>query len=792
MAKYTNFKLDTDADGIVLLTIDVPNQTMNVWTPDFIKEFDQFIDDFNSNDDMKGLVITSGKDNAFLAGADLEMMSANSTLGDRDITKDDFEEAMTMQRAFRKMENGGHTVRQIQREGKKAKPCAAAVEGLALGGGLEVTLATHHRVVADNPKIKLGLPEVLVGLLPGAGGTQRSMRLMGLQNAAMMCTQGKNLDPKKALAQGLIHQVVEAGTTVDAAKAWVKENIEKGVVAPWDVKGFKIPGGGGAMNPKSVQFFMAANAMALDKAKGNYPAIEAIMSCLYEGSIVPIDTALAIEVKYIMKLLSGPTSKNMIRTLFLNKNAAEKGAGRPKDVPQIEINKVGVLGCGLMGAGIAHVTAKAGMEVISLDRNMEEAQKAIAYSKKILDKRVSRGRMSKEDAEAFLARITPTDNYDDLKDVDLIIEAVFERPDVKADVIKKTEAVIGKDVVFATNTSTLPIGGLAKNSKRPEQYIGMHFFSPVEKMPLLEIIPHAGSGDVALAAAFDYNRKIRKTPIVVKDVRGFFTNQVFPPYVNEAVLMVTEGVSMALIENVAANLGLPIGPLAVTDDTTLKLGYDIMKSTQEEMGDKYVPSGTEDFMELMVNKLERAGRRFGAGFYNYAEGGKRLDLWKGMTDHYPLADEQPSPEEVSQRILYSLLAPSARTFAEGVVPDPQSADLGAIFGLGFPPYTGGPLSYIDTIGLDAYIATSDMLAQRHGARFSPPQSFRDMAKKGQTLYADSTAATKRNYTKTALNRMLEVEVVKIANAMGIAASVDDLKADTISKILAAQSGAKAA
>ena len=788
---YNNFKLDTDADGIVTMTIDVPNQTMNVWTPDFINEFDKFIDDYNSNDDMKGLVLTSGKKNAFLAGADLNMMSEHNAAG-KTLTKEAFQESRKLTLALRKMENGGWTTRQIQREGKKAKPAASAVEGLALGGGLEMCLATHQRFVADNPKIKLGLPEVMVGLLPGAGGTQRTMRLMGLQPAATMCTQGKNLDPKKAKAQGLIHEVVEAGTTAAAAKAWVKDNIEKGVLAPWDVKGFKIPGGGGAMNPKSVQFFSVASPMALQQTKGNYPAVSAILSCMYEGSIVPIDTALRIESKYIAKLLMGSTSKNMIRTLFLNKNAADKGAGRPEGVPPQDIKKVGVLGCGLMGAGIAHVTAKAGMEVISLDRNMEEAQKAIAYSQKILDKKVKRGRMSKEDADAFLALITPTDDYNMLKDVDLIIEAVFERPDVKADVIKKTEAVIGKNIVFATNTSTLPIGGLAKNSSRPDQYIGMHFFSPVDKMPLLEIIPHEGTGDLALAVALDYNKKIRKTPIIVKDVRGFFTNQVFPPYINEAALMVTEGVSMALIENCAANLGLPIGPLAVSDDTTLKLGYDIMKSTQEEMGDKYVPTGAEEFIENMVTKWDRGGRRLGAGFYNYDENGKRLDLWKGMTKHYPLAETQPSAEQVSQRLLYSLVAPSARTFAEGVVPNPQSADLGAIFGLGFPPYTGGPLSYIDTIGVDAYVATADMLAQRHGARFTPPQLLRDMAKKGETFYKDSTPSSQKTYTKSALNRMLEVEVVKIANAMGIAASVDDLKADTVAKVLAAQAGEKVA
>lgn len=786
MSDYKTFTLDLDADGILLMTINVPDQGMNVWDKHLIAEFPHFVDRLITDDAVKGAVICSGRDNAFLAGADLRMLEGRSG----DLDKAAFEEGASLTRMFRRMETSGHTVRQMQREGKKAKPVACAIEGLALGGGLEVALACHHRVVADNPKIKLGLPEVLVGLLPGAGGTQRVPRLIGLQNAAMMCTQGKTLNPKKALAQGLISEVVEPGKTVEAAKAWVNANSEKGVLAPWDVRGFKVPGGAGAMNPKALQFFMAANAMAVKEGKNNYPAIKAIMSCLYEGTNIPIDTALAIEVKYFCTLLADPVSKNMIRTLFVNKQAAEKGAARPKGIPKLDIKKVGVLGAGLMGSGIAHVTAKAGIQVVSLDRTLEDAQKSVAYTKKILDKNVSRGRMTQEKADEFLARITPTDNYDDLKDVDLIIEAVFERPDVKADVIKKTEAVIGKNVVFASNTSTLPIGGLAKNSSRPDQFIGMHFFSPVEKMPLLEIIPHEGTGDIALAAAFDYNRKIKKTPIVVKDVRGFFTNRVFPPYANEASLMVTEGVGMALIENCAALLGLPIGPLAVSDDTTQKLGFDIMTSTREEMGDKYVPSGTEEFMDNMVNKWNRAGRRFGAGFYDYDESGKRLGLWKGMTDHYPLADKQPSTEEVKERLMYAQLIPTAHCYAEAVVPDPQSADLGAIFGWGFPPWTGGPLSYIDTIGLDAFVATADTLAQRHGARFTPPQMFRDKAAAGELIYGGKTET--KTYTKSALTRMLEVDVVKLANAMGISASVDDLKADTVAKILAAQAGQKAA
>ena len=784
MADYTTFSVETDKDGIAVLSIDVPNQGMNVIDEALMEELPRFVEAFTADDSMKGLVIRSGRDNAFMAGADLRMLEKQTGVVD----KAAFEEAMTLNRALRTLEKGGHTTRQIMREGKKAKPVACAVEGLALGGGFELALACHYRVAADSKAVKFGLPEVLVGLLPGGGGTQRVPRLAGLQNAAQLITSGANLTAQKAKAQGLINEIVEPGKTVDAAKAWVREHMDKGTLQPWDVKGFKVPGGAGAMNPKAVQFFAAANAMALAKSKDNFPAIRAIMSCLYEGTQLPMDTAIEVETKYFLSLFKDPVAKNMIRTLFVNKQAAEKGAQRPKNIDTVEIKTIAVLGAGLMGAGIAHVSAKAGLEVISLDRNDEEAQKAITYTQKILDKRVKRGRMTQAQADEFLARITPTSDYADIKDVDLVIEAVFERPDVKADVIKKTEAVIGKDVVFASNTSTLPIGGLAENSERPENFIGLHFFSPVEKMPLLEIIPHEGTSDHALAVAFDYNRRIKKTPIVVKDVRGFFTNQVFPPYINEAMLMVTEGVSPALIENSALNMGLPIGPLAVTDETTLKLGLDIQRSTQEEMGDAYKPSGSEDFLELMVETLGRGGRRFGKGFYDYDESGKRGSLWKGMAEHYPLADTQPSQEEVQQRLMYALLIPTARTYADGVVPDPQSADLGAIFGLGFPPWTGGPMSYIDTIGVGTFVATADMLAQRHGERFNVPQKFRDMAESGETIYGGPPAT----YTKSALERMLEADVVKIANGMGIAASVDDLKADTIRKVLDAQAGKAAA
>ena len=724
---YETMKVEIDGDGVALVTIDLPGQSMNVWNEGLMNDFNAFVEDFVSNDDIKGAVITSGKKSGFLAGADLRMLggSAASTM------KEAYENAYKLNATLRKFETSGHPAKALQKGQAHAKPIAAAVNGLALGGGLELVLACHYRVVADNPKVQLGVPEVQVGLLPGGGGTQRLPRLAGLQNAAMMATQGKPIDPQTAKAYGIIQEIVPADEVVAKAIEWVKANPK--TAQPWDKKGFKFPGGGGAMDPRAVQFFMAANAMGQSQTQHNYPAVQHILSCLYEGSIVPIDTGLKIESKYFTKLLAHPQAKNMIRTLFINKQAAEKGEGRPKDVPPQELKKVGVLGAGMMGAGIAYVTAKGGMDVVLLDRDLEYANKGKAYSEAIVEKGVSRGKVSKEKGEALLNRIQTTTDYNDLKDVDMIIEAVFEDPDVKADVIKKTEAVIGEDVIFASNTSTLPITGLAKNSDRPDQFIGIHFFSPVDKMPLVEIIPGEKSGDRALAASLDYVRMIKKTPIVVKDTRGFYTNRVVPPYLNEAMLMVKEGIKPALIENAAKSLGMPVGPLALVDETSLELGKRVMESTKKELGDDYKPTGVEDLLAVMVDKLGRLGRKSGGGFYDYPEGGKK-SLWPGIDEYFPQAEEQPSLEDAKDRILYAQVIPAANCYAEGIVPDPQSADLGAIFGWGFAPWTGGPMSYVDTVGLEAFVRKAESLAQKYGERFNPPAMFREMAEKKETLY----------------------------------------------------------
>ncbi|MCQ8185582.1 3-hydroxyacyl-CoA dehydrogenase NAD-binding domain-containing protein [Parvularcula maris] len=728
---YNSFTIEKDADGIAVMTIDLPGKSMNVWNQDLINDFEAFIHEFTSNDEYKGLVITSGKESGFLAGADLTMLGG---MPDDATPEQIFEANFRLQKAIRKMETGGQDFKALQKGQANAKPVACALNGLALGGGMELVLACHYKVAASDRKVQLGQPEVQVGLIPGAGGTQRTMRLAGVQNAMQICTQGKPMDAEAAKAQGLIDDVVPNAELLDNAKAWVKANPK--TAAKWDRKGFKIPGGAGAMDPRVVPIFAGSSAMAQGQTNHNYPAVERILSAIYEGSIVPIDTGLRIESKYFTQCLMEPQAKNMIRTLFVNKGAAEKGAARPEGVPKQEIKTLGVLGAGMMGAGIAYVSARAGMKVVLLDRDMESAEKGKGYSVKLNEKGISRGKLTKEKSDAMLGLIQPTDKVEDLKDVDFIIEAVFEDPAVKKDITERVEAVIRKDVIFASNTSTIPIANLAKNFTRTEDFIGVHFFSPVDKMPLVEIITPEGCGDKALATALDYVGKIKKTPIVVSDTRGFYCNSVVVPYLNEAALMVKEGINPALIDNCAVHMGMPVGPLALMDETSQELGWRIAQSTMKEMGDDYVPNGVEDLLKTFVEDLGRKGKKVGKGFYDYPEGGKK-QLWDGLEEHFPRAAEQPSADEVKERLLYVQLVAAANMYAQDVVHDPQSADLGAIFGWGFAPWTGGPMSHIDTIGIEEFVRTAERLAQKYGAKFSPPAKFREMAEKNQKLYADA-------------------------------------------------------
>ncbi len=705
---------NVDGDGIATITWDMPGRSMNVLSEESIPAFAEAVEKAGADDAVKGVIVTSAKE-AFLAGADLEMILRMTNPNQSAAKK--FEHVESLQTMFRNME-------------KIEKPFVAAINGTAMGGGYEICLACNYRIAADNPRSQIGLPEVKVGLLPGAGGTQRLPRLIGIQAALPLLLQGKALAPDKALAQGLVDKVVPAGDLLAEAKRWI---LEEGKASqPWDENGFRIPGGG-PTSPKAAPVIMAGNAMAHEKAGDNYPAIPAILSCVYEGLIVPIDVGLRIEARYFTSLLLGSEARNMVRTLFINKGKADKLARRPEGIPPTDLKKVGVLGAGMMGAGVAYVSAMAGLEVVLIDRTIEEAEKGKAYSETLIDKAIKRKKASAEDKDKLLGQITPSVDYADLDGADLIIEAVFEDRGIKADVTAKAEAVIPETSVFGSNTSTLPISGLAEASARPKNFIGIHFFSPVEKMPLVEIIMGAETSDETLAKALDYVKRIRKTPIVVNDSRGFYTSRVFSTYVSEGIAMLGEGVIPALVENAGKGAGMPVGPLVLADEVSMTLMKHVRDQTREDLGDKYQPGPSEDVVDLFVDQLQRVGKKAGKGFYDYPEDGQK-HLWPGLAEQFPVAVEQPDPEELEKRFLYIQAVETARCMEENVVTDPADADVGAIFGWGFAPHTGGVLSFIDTVGLEAFIAECDRLAQAHGPRFAPPKLLRDMAAKGETFY----------------------------------------------------------
>ncbi len=721
----TTLHHDLDADGILTLTIDLPGQSMNVINADFTADLAAAIETIKTGTTIKGVVITSGKASGFMAGADLKGMGG-LVGGAGDASKSKmaklFDTVFKLNQLFRSLETCG-------------KPVAAAINGLALGGGLELALACHYRICADNPKIALGLPEVLVGLFPGAGGTQRLPRLMGVQPALMYLLQGKTMSPQEALRFGVVHALSPAADLVATAKAWVKANPTK-FTQPWDEKGFKFPGGVGAFNPNFAQTFMAGTAMLAKQTSHNMNAPIAMLSAVYEGTQLPFDTALRVESKYMAKVVADPQAGNMIRSLFVSKQAAEKGARRPKNVAPMPSKKIAMLGAGLMGAGVAMVAAQAGIDVVLLDRDLAAAEKGKQYTAD----RLAKKRTDPAKMEALLARIHPTADYADLAGCDLIIEAVFEERGIKAEVTKKVEAIVGADTIFGSNTSTLPITGLAEAWSKPANFIGIHFFSPVEKMPLVEIIVGKETGPEAIAKAVDFVAAIRKVPIVVNDSRGFYTSRCFGTYVQEGLALLAEGVGPALIENVGKHMGMPVGPLAVNDEVGLDLSLKVAKQTKADLGDAYKSSPSEGVIEEM-NALGRLGRKNGKGFYVYPEAPAKKYLWPELaaTVAVPGEHSDATPEAIRERLLYRQMVECARCFAEGVLETPEDGDLGAIFGWGFAPFTGGPFSHMDTLGLANVVAILDGLTQRHGERFTPPQLLRDMAAAGETFYGRAAA-----------------------------------------------------
>jgi 3-hydroxyacyl-CoA dehydrogenase / enoyl-CoA hydratase / 3-hydroxybutyryl-CoA epimerase len=722
-----NFKIDVDGDGIALITFDVPGRSMNTITGGVIKDLYEIVGRIKSDAAIKGVVFASGKTSGFCAGADLGEMNERGVAAEGAPKSEDeklkaqFERGFGLNRVYRDLETCG-------------KPVAFALEGLALGGGLEFALAGHYRVAADNPKIKLGLPESKVGLLPGAGGTQRLPRLIGVQNAAMMILQGADKSPQEAKSLGFINEVVEPGKTVDACKAWLKGKPNH--VAPWDVKGYKVKDG--PFTPGGAMAAVGGNAMVSKQTNLNYPAQRNILSCIYEGMQVPIDAALRIESRYFLKTAATPQAKGMIRTLFVSMQALAKGGNRPQNIPESQVKKVAVIGAGLMGAGIAYVQAKAGVETVLIDVSMEAAEKGKAYSKRIVDKDISRGKTTKEKGEALLALIKPSTDYNDIKGADLVIEAVFENPALKAEITKKAEAVLGENAVFGSNTSTLPITGLAEASVRPKNFIGIHFFSPVERMGLVELIRGKETSDETVAKAIDYVLKIRKTPIIVNDFRGFYTSRCFGTYPAEGVEMLMEGIAPAIIENVGRQCGMPMGPLEVSDSVGLDTALKIGKTNAELSQQDYKKDPRANLLSWIVEDKGRVGRKGGKGYYEYGEDGKPTRIWPGLSEKIEVKVKECPPdlkEELTKRFLFRQCIEVARCFEEGVITDPRDADVGSILAWGFAPYSGGCISYMDLFwGAKKFVEEADRLADAYGDRFRPNKLLRDMAAKGESFY----------------------------------------------------------
>jgi len=720
-----NFRLNKDADGILLATFDMPGRAMNVMNSSSSADIRELITMLKTDESILGLVITSGKD-AFCAGADIEEIGgilatarANLAVNPERAKAELFDKVCELNLLLREMETCG-------------KPVAAAVNGLALGGGFELVMACTGRFIASDVKsAKVGLPEALLGLLPGGGGTQRLPRLTGLMGASAVLMQGQQLSADEGKAMGVFHDAVPAEELLARAIQWVKENPE--VKQPWDQERFKFPGGT-PYTPQGFQLYAGANAMIRKETYGNYPSQEYILKCAYEGSQVPMDAALRIESRYFTDLLLRPESGNMVRSLFLSKQALEKGEGRPKGQKKGEVNKVGVIGAGFMGAGVAYVSAMAGIDVVLLDRDQESAEKGKQFTIDQEAKRVARNKRTQEKANAIAARIEPTADYSKLKDVDFVVEAVFENSELKAQITKLGEAEIGETAVFGSNTSTIPITSLADASIRPENFIGIHFFSPVHRMALVEIIKGEETSDYAISRAVDFVTKIKKLPIIVEDGRAFFANRCVMRFGREGVNMLTEGVKPALIENAAKMAGMPVGPLSLQDEVSIDLAYKLIQQTMGDLGNTYEASKMDGVVTAMYEE-GRYGRKNGKGFYAYD--GKKKQLWEGL-DRFAtegILDPQPPVEDVIDRLLYSQAIEAARTMSEGIVHDPREADLGSIFGWGFPAFTGGVLSFIDTVGLAKFVARADELARQHGDQFEVPDVLREMATQGKRYYA---------------------------------------------------------
>ena len=719
-------------DGIVTLTIDDPNQSVNTMNATYIEAFEAAVDRLAEEiaadkDAIKGVIVASGK-KTFFAGGDLKLFQ-QATRADAP-------------RLFDEVERVKATLRKLETIGK---PVVAAINGAALGGGYEIALATHHRIAAAG-RYEIGLPEANLGLLPGGGGVTRIVRMFGVQEAVMsyLIKQGPQFSPDKALAKGMVDQVVPADELLDAARTWIEEHASDrdARTQPWDRDGYKIPGGAPS-NPKLAMMLPAFPANLRKQVKGaDYRAPKAILAAAVEGAQVDFETATRIESRYFVDLAVGQQSKNMTKAFFFDLTAINSGNSRPEGVEKRRFQKVGVIGAGMMGAGIAYVSAKAGIDVVLKDVTIEAAEKGKAYSEALVKKGVSRGKVTQEKGEELLGRITPTADYADLEGVDIVIEAVFENEDLKKQVFADLQDVVLPDALLGSNTSTLPITGLQQGVTRTKDFVGIHFFSPVDKMQLVEIIAGKETGDEAIAHALDYVQQIRKIPIVVNDSRGFFTSRVIGKFINEGIRMLAEGVNPVALERAAVMAGFPTGVLQLSDELNLELMKKIALATKaaiEAEGGTYVPEPADEVVLWMLEQ-GRGGKLAGAGFYEYDQSGTRLGLWDGLAAQYPKAAEQPSVRDIQERLTFSMSLDTIRLFEEGVLRTVPDANIGSVFGIGFPPMQGGAIQYVNgyeaadgSIGVAAFRKRAEELAATYGDRFAPPSSLVEKAEAGGTF-----------------------------------------------------------
>lgn len=718
-------------DGVAMLTWSDAERPMNVVSADALAELDAGIERAVADDAVIGVVLTSAKEGVFVAGGDLQQIES---LGFGAIDAEDL------------LRRTSAVLDQLRRMETCGKPVVAALNGVTLGGGYEIALACHRRILVNRRHAQVGLPEAQLGLMPGAGGTQRLPRLIGVQNALGLIMQGKQLGPEEALKAGLVDELVEPTDLLASAKQWIIECGE--ATQPWDHKGYSVPGGG-ADSVSFAQTMMGANAMTHAQTFGNMPSQQAILQAVYEGLPLPMARAGKVETRQFIRVLAEPTARSMLRTLFFSLQQCQKGVRRPKGHPRFEVKKVGILGAGLMGQGIAHVSAKAQIDVILIDRDLASAERGKREVARRLQRRLDKGRTTADRVEAILGRIHPSETHDELAGCDVVIEAVFEDRDVKSAVTRAADAKLSDDAILASNTSGLPISELAEASSRPNRFIGLHFFSPVERMQIVEVVVGEKTSEETLAKAWDYILAIKKAGIVVNDSPGFYTSRVFGTFISEGNHLLVEGVAPALIENAAKAVGMPMPPLGISDQVGLGTMYKVAKQAERdaaEAGRRWEPSPAQAIIASLIEDHDRWGAhpppnddgtpRQPGGFYDYDEDGKRLwpDLGDAIGRWIDPAADQPDPAVVGKRYLFAQCLEAVRCLEEGVITDVRDGDVGVIMAVGFPAFTGGPFTYIDNYGLPELVRDADALRARFGDRFEPPQLLRTMAAEGSTFY----------------------------------------------------------